>query len=133
MVYFISGHRDLTPREFSEHYAPLLDKILEDDLFADFVVGDWEGCDTMFLEYILSKPNYNFISIYYVDELRVKPMGSDPENFEKVFTYKLSNYDECDETMTNVSDFDVVWIRPGKEDSHTATNIKRRYLNYVKS
>ena len=47
MVYFISGHRDLTDEEFAEHYIPVLSKIIEDDLFADFVVGDCEGCDKM--------------------------------------------------------------------------------------
>jgi hypothetical protein len=29
--------------------------------------------------------------------------------------------------MTLASDFDIAWVRPGKEDSHTAKNIKRRY------
>ena len=29
--------------------------------------------------------------------------------------------------MTKDSDFDIAWIRPGREDSHTALNIKRRY------
>ena len=129
MVYFISGHRDLTDKEFAEHYIPMLNKIMEDDLFADFVVGDFEGCDKMALEYILSQPTYNFVSIYYTKELKTRPLGEHPENFEKVFTYEMPSYDACDAAMTNNSDFDVTWIRPGREMSHTANNIKRRYLN----
>ena len=54
-------------------------------------------------------------------------MGSHPENFEKVFTYEMSDYDACDKVMTCNSDFDVAWVRPGKENSYTANNIKRRY------
>jgi hypothetical protein len=37
------------------------------------------------------------------------------------------SYDECDASMTKHSNFDIAWIRPGREDSHTAKNIKRRY------
>lgn len=127
MVYFISGHRDLTDKEFAEHYIPMLSKIIEDDLFADFVVGDCEGCDKKALEFLLSQPNYNFISIYYTKELKTRPMGSHPENFEKVFTYEMPDYNACDEAMTCNSDFDVAWVRPGKENSYTANNIRRRY------
>ena len=40
MVYFISGHRDLTQEEFDTHYAPLIDEIMRNDVFTEFVVGD---------------------------------------------------------------------------------------------
>ena len=40
MVYFISGHRDLTQEEFDIHYAPLIDDIMRNDVFTEFVVGD---------------------------------------------------------------------------------------------
>ena len=49
MTYFISGHRDLTQEEFNEHYAPCIYQIILEDSFADFCVGDWEGCDSMFI------------------------------------------------------------------------------------
>ena len=32
--------------------------------------------------------------------------------------------------MTCNSNFDIAWIRPGTEDSHTAKNIKRRHIVY---
>lgn len=128
MVYFISGHRDLTQEEFETHYIPLISTVMDEDPNADFVVGDHEGCDRMALEFILSQPTYEFVSIYYVDTLNTKLFGSeDPTSFERVYTYNCASYDKCDQTMTLVSDFDIAWIRPGKENSYTANNIKRRY------
>lgn len=120
MTYFISGHRDLTQEEFNEHYIPLIDKVLKEDIWADFVVGDWEGCDTMFIEYVSSKSQNASIVIYCVEHPRIKSTLSVPYCV-------CDNYDYCDATMTRHSDFDIAWIRPGREDSHTAKNIKRRY------
>ena len=39
----------------------------------------------------------------------------------------MPDYDACDKVMTCNSDFDVAWVRPGKENSYTANNIRRRY------
>lgn len=127
MIYFISGHRDLTKEEFEQHYIPQISKVMDVDSRANFVIGDWEGCDTMALEFILSQPSYDFISIFCVDKPNIRIFGKCPETFERVFIYKCKSYDECDDTMTKISDFDIAWIRPGKEDSHTADNIRRRY------
>ena len=132
MTYFISGHRDLTQEEFNEHYAPILEKVLKEDWDCHFVIGDWEGCDKMALEFILSQPDYyNSIEIFYVDEVRVRPFGDHISNFENLYVNPRSTYDDCDESMTKFSDFDIAWIRPGREDSHTAMNIKRRYYGKV--
>lgn len=127
MTYFVSGHRDLTQEEFNEHYIPLIDKVMKEDPWAEFVVGDWEGCDTMFVEHLLTNPNYPDTIIVYADECVMKPLGEDPLNFSRIYFKECSNYDECDEWMTYNSDFDIAWIRPGRENSHTALNIKRRY------
>ena len=59
MIYFVSGHRDLTKEEFEEHYVPLIQKVLKSDIFPEFIVGDWEGCDSMFLNFI------NFFLIFH--------------------------------------------------------------------
>lgn len=127
MVYFISGHRDLTKEEFTQHYIPWIIRVMITDPRAEFVIGDWEGCDTMALEFILSQSSYICISIYYVDKLNIRIFGKHPTIFEKVCVYRCKSYDECDSIMTSISDFDIAWIRPGKEDSYTAKNIKRRY------
>ena len=123
MIYFISGHRDLTTEEFVEHYVPLIHKVIKEDSQAAFVVGDWEGCDSMFLNFI--KHTYFIqprIHIYYVNIPRV-----DLEKLDNISLYNKSTYDECDASMTKDSDFDIAWIRPGREESHTALNIKRRF------
>ena len=123
MIYFISGHRNLTEKEFIDNYALKIENIMREDNSASFVVGDWEGCDTMFLNFI--KHTYYFqprICIYYVNKPRV-----DLEGLQNVDLFNKKTYDECDASMTQDSDFDVAWIRPGREDSHTALNIKRRY------
>ena len=132
MTYFISGHRDLTQEEFDKHYAPILEKVLKEDWNCDFVIGDWVGCDKMALEFILSQPYYyNSIEIFYVDKVRIRPFGEHISNFERLYVVSRSTYDDCDESMTKFSDFDIAWIRPGREDSHTAMNIKRRYYGKV--
>ena len=131
MIYFISGHRDLTQEEFDKYYIPKISKILDSDYDAEFVIGDLEGCDKMALEFLLAQPIYDFITIYYVDNIRIKAFGEIPTNFENVYIIQRNTYDECDEAMTECSDFDIAWVRPGKEDSHTAMNIKRRYYGKV--
>jgi hypothetical protein len=131
MTYFISGHRDLTQEEFDKHYIPTLENILKQDPMADFVVGDWEGCDTLALEWLISNLNYPDVYIYYVDNVRVTYCGEQLNNFYNVILRPCASYDECDSRMTQDSDFDIAWIRPDKEDSHTAMNIKRRYYGKV--
>ena len=131
MTYFISGHRDLTQEEFDKYYIPKISKILDSDYDAEFVIGDWEGCDKMALEFLLAQPIYNFITIYYVGHTHIKAFGEIPTNFENVYTIQCNTYDECDAKMTQDSDFDIAWVRPGKEDSHTTMNIKRRYYGKI--
>ena len=129
MTYFISGHRDLTQEEFNEHYAPILEKVLKEDWGCHFVLGDWEGCDKMALEFILSQEDYyNSIEIFYVNKVRIQPFGKHIYNFKDLYVCSRSTYDDCDEAMTKFSDFDIAWVRPGKEDSHTAMNIKNSAL-----
>lgn len=131
MIYFISGHRDLTKEEFNQHYVPIIDEIIRNDVFTEFVIGDWEGCDTMVIEYLLEQIDYPPITIYHVEkEPRIKFGGESILNFENIYNIKLRTYDECDARMTSDSKFDVAWIRPGRKDSHTAKNIKRRYGLY---
>lgn len=127
MRYFVSGHRDLTIEEFEEHYAPLIETVLKEDIWAEFIVGDWEGCDTIFIEYMISKRAYPDIVVTCVENPRIKPFGEDLFHYCRTYSKLCNTYDECDAFMTQESDFDIAWIRPGREDSHTAKNIKRRY------
>ena len=125
MRYFISGHRDLTIKEFEEHYVPQINKVLVSDSHAHFKIGDWEGCDNLAFNYILKRINRNqLITIYCVDQVRLPKYS---EQYPNIISYKYKTYDECDASMTYDSEFDIAWIRPGRENSHTANNIRRRY------
>lgn len=130
MVYFISGHRDLTLEEFEKYYVPKLQRIFEDDsnIKYEFIVGDWGGCDKLFLDYIhndfITEDTSLPITIVYVD----KPRYENIESKHKLKYIQLNSYDECDEYMTKHSDFDIAWVREGREDSYTFKNIKRRFM-----
>lgn len=93
----------------------------------EFVIGDCEGYDTMALEYLVTLRHIPWTTIYCVDNPRVQPQGSNPTDFEEINLHGCHTYDECDAEMTKSSNFDIAWIRLGREDSHTAKNIKRRY------
>ena len=122
MRYFVSGHRDLTKEEFEEHYVPLIQKVIKEDSWVEFVVGDWEGCDTLFIDYIFYRFPETFINLYCVKSPRIYS-----EFHENINVCRRNTYDECDASMTRNSDFDIAWIRPGRENSHTANNIRRRH------
>lgn len=129
MRYFISGHRDLTKKEFEDHYVPQILNVLRNDPHATFVVGDWPGCDAMFLNFMVDYPD-NFVLVYCVDEPRIYLDGDPIYMYFNMHCKRRKDYDECDASMTHDSDFDIAWIRKGREDSHTAQNIKRRYGSY---
>lgn len=40
MIYFISGHRDLSYEDFKKYYIPKIREVLENDPWAEFIVGD---------------------------------------------------------------------------------------------
>ena len=120
MIYFISGHRDITNEEFDKFYIPKINEALE-VAFRDntrFVVGDYEGVDIMAQEYLKTlceegRLNYSQVSVYH--------MFDSPRH--------LASEDdvERDSAMTEASDKDIAFIRKGNWTSGTAQNILRRY------
>jgi hypothetical protein len=121
-IFFISGHRDVTQEEFDTYYSPILDKLLDNEN-NEFVIGDYNGVDTMAQQFI---NDYNInpkrVTIYHMFD---KPRNLINENFNTKGGFKTD--EERDSAMTNVSTQDVAWIRKGKEKSGTAQNILRRY------
>ena len=117
-TYFISGHGDLTHEEFTEHYVPEIDEAIEEG--ANFVLGDFEGADTMAARYLHSKGLRHKVRLYH--------MFSRPRHFVGSFpTVGGFTTDELrDAAMTEVSDEDIAWLREGKEESGTAKNLARR-------
>jgi len=118
LVYFISGHRNITDEEFAEHYIPKIDQGIKEG--AIFVVGDYYGADQKAQDY-LKKKSYDEMKV------RVHHMLKKPRYC--VWSFKLGGFrsdEERDSAMTLASTHDIAWVRPGKGDSGTAQNIARR-------
>lgn len=120
MVYFISGHRDITLEEFNKLYAPAILEALTDDPTCEFVVGDYWGVDSMAQKLLEN----------YVDKVTVYHMFDSPRNlinpnFKTKGGFKTD--EERDAEMTKDSDKDIAFVRKGKRNSGTAQNIVRRY------
>lgn len=115
---FISGHRDLTPAEFAQHYEPLIDKAIEKRHL--FVVGDASGADSMAQKYLAQHISEDGITVYHA--------GMKARNLYGMFNIqgRYHSQTEKDKAMTAVSGYDIAWVRPGKEMSGTARNISRR-------
>lgn len=117
-VAFVSGHLNVTTEEFQEHYVPKLQKAIAEK--HKFVVGDCKGVDTLaqgFFAYFLTKDD---VTVYHMFDSPRNNVG----NFPTRGGFKSDN--ERDSEMTRMSDYDIVWIRPGRENSGTAKNVERR-------
>lgn len=148
-TFFVSGHLDLTRQEFAEHYEPKLLAALKEG--AQFVVGDAPGADfqtqrflhenwalsgkatraelcTVF--HMLERPRHSYGSGYGSNDPNLpKDTWHGPRGgFPLRGGFKSDR--ERDETMTQVSDDDIAWVRPSgskKHSSGTAQNIQRRF------
>ncbi len=121
MIYFISGHRDITREEFKKYYEPKIQKVLKYDKDAKFVVGDYQGVDIMAQEYIVSLGFLNRITVYH--------MFDKPRNLADPYIQRSGGYKDDidrDSAMTRDSDFDIAFVREGKVNSGTEQNIMRR-------
>ncbi|MFY1825960.1 hypothetical protein ACN47A_08615 [Myxococcus fulvus] len=115
MVYFISGHLDLTEPEFHEHYAPRLERACLQG--ASFVLGDARGADAMAQHFI--KARGANATVFHMFE---SPRHNAGFPNRGGFTSDLDR----DTAMTLASQEDLAWIRPGREKSGTAKNLLRR-------
>jgi hypothetical protein len=146
--YFVSGHRDLTPEEFEEHYVnnSWLTTILRDErdihgyeiviekkYCYHIYVGDCQGCDEMTIKYIynyLMSPKNQYNRVYltickskvpFDGQLTEFPSHPNIEVIEE-----FNSHEDRDSYMTEFSSQDIVWVREGKWDSGSAQNIIRR-------
>jgi hypothetical protein len=116
---YISGHLDLTEDEFKAHYAPLLDAAVgRGDVF---VVGDAPGADRQAQRYLSDHPVPVQVTVYHMFE---KPRCYEDATFGLRGGFPSDG--ERDAAMTQDSDYDIAWVRPGRENSGTARNLKRR-------
>ena len=120
-TYFVSGHLDLTMDEFREHYAPKIAKALSVDADAAFVVGDARGCDLMVQLYLRDARALR-VQVFHMLEKPRNNVGGFP-------TIGGFLTDAARDTaMTDASDADIAWVRPGRDGSGTAANLARRYF-----
>ena len=134
MIYFISGHRDLSYEDFEKYYIPKIREVLENDPRAEFVVGDCDGVDKYAMDYIYNETS-NDLTIYH--------MFKSPRNIPKNYTIPIEfieqwtsiviligNFksdEDRDSAMTEASDYDIAFVKDGRWNSGTAQNIKRRH------
>jgi hypothetical protein len=114
---FISGHLDLSQAEFEAHYIPLINKAIEAGHF--FVVGDAPGADCMAQRYLWNHCERHRVTVYHAFAGARHSHG-----FKRVSHFPSQT--AKDAAMTEASDYDICWVREGKENSGTARNIERR-------
>jgi hypothetical protein len=119
-IAYISGHLDITEAEFGEHYLQQIQSAIE--CGDRFVVGDAKGTDLL-AQITLSSPfrcEKKRVTVYHMFSLP----RNNITNFQTIGGFET---DEArDAAMTYASDYDIAWVRPGRENSGTAKNIKRR-------
>lgn len=115
-TYFVSGHLDLSFGEFDEHYVPSLTKALESG-HAHFVVGDAPGTDSLAQAWL--KERGADCTVYH--------MLTTPR-YNAGFPTRggFASDKERDTAMTLATYEDLAWVRPGREKSGTAKNLRRR-------
>ena len=137
-TYHVSGHLDLTPEEFARYYIPWIEAARAG---ARFVVGDALGADAMFIDY--AEEHQLDVVVYR----RSADLGFERSESQEVDRAQpiihmfaaprrtapgaptVGGYttdEERDAAMTAASDADIAWVRPGREHSGTAKNLKRR-------
>lgn len=124
MVYFISGHRNITEEQFNKSYVPAIENVISSDVAFGFVIGDYQGVDIMAQNYLVSRGFANKVFVYH--------MFDKPRNLAEGITHLIGGFqtdEERDSAMTKDSDFDIAFY--DHSPSGTFENIRRRhYLKY---
>lgn len=114
-TYFVSGHLTISNEEFETHYVPLLEAALAEG--ATFVVGDAWGVDARAQVWIKEHGATAIVFHAY---------GQPRNNAGFPTRHGFDSQGAKDAAMTDASDEDIAWVRPGREDSGTARNIAKR-------
>lgn len=114
-IHHISGHLDLTPDEFDQHYRPAIDAALARG--DSFVIGDARGADAMAQHYLLGKTDA--VVVYHM-------FGQARHNAGFPAIGGFSSDQSRDTRMTLDSHHDIAWVRVGREKSGTQKNLDRR-------
>lgn len=132
MIYFISGHRDLSYKDFEKYYIPKIKEVIGKDPRAEFIVGDCDGADKYAMDYIFNETMKDLTIYHMFNKPRNTPNDKHPGTLVSDYKYiffrrGFKSDEERDSAMTRDSDFDIAFIKDNRWDSGTAQNIKRRY------
>lgn len=120
-TYFISGHRNITPEEFEDHYAKRIKRAVEEG--SKFVVGDYHGVDAIAQE-LLKKLGAQLVTVYH--------MFTDPRNNAGFKTRGgFTTDDKRDWAMTFVSDEDILWVRKRADNSKSGTQLNEEHRRWI--
>ena len=125
-IFFISGHRDITHKEYQTLYLPSILKSIE-EYDAHFIMGDYKGVDIMAQNTLMD------VLGYPTEKVTVYHMHDKPRNINPLITQRVGGFktdEERDYAMSANSDEDIAFIRCGRFTSGTAQNICRRYTFY---
>lgn len=111
-TYFISGHLDLTEKEFNKFYKERIQNAMSND--AKFVVGDAKGADSLAQQFLAKYDLTGCLKDYKVTVYHMfeKPRNN-PNNFKTIGGFQSD--EERDKQMTLNSDEDILWQRPVEE------------------
>lgn len=130
-VAYISGHLNVSLAEFFEHYVPKIEVAMKRG--HRFVMGDARGVDNqaaaMLQRVFQESPEH--LQMYDTSDLNdvavVYHMYDSPRIVTKLPCIGgFQSDEERDMAMTLASDYDIAWVRPGRENSGTAKNVARR-------
>lgn len=115
-VAFVSGHLDLGEDEFTQHYVPQIAAARARG--CSFVVGDARGADLLFQRHAHALGLA--ITVFHMFDRPRHNVGDFPT------VGGFTSDDARDAAMTAASSLDIAWVRPGRERSGTAKNLRRR-------
>lgn len=104
-ICFISGHLDISPKEWEDNYKNRIDKAIKAG--CSFVVGDAKGTDSISADYLWEQGVKDVVIYHMFDKPRNNP-GYPTQGGFKTDT-------ERDEAMTKNSKEDIAWVRSEEE------------------
>lgn len=113
---FGSGHVNLTPEEFEQHYLPKLKEAIAKG--HHFIMGSSPGADTMILDFLIDQLMEPPRIKVYLYERNPKSDRECRERYASLsipFKFGFSSYTSRDAQMTQDSTYDIAWVRPPEE------------------
>jgi hypothetical protein len=110
VTHFVTGHLDITPEQFREHYVPLLEQACK-EADSEFVMGTAPGADHMTLEWLLANgvaPGR--ITVCVLERFRDTEL---PAGVKRIGHFP--SHEKCDAAMAAMSHYCIAWVRPEEE------------------